>query len=164
MGRLSPIGRAGLEHSRQIVAPQTPDRATLMALKRRLESENAILLCLNCRTTRTETVARIREPVQCPYCESLMQAALRPYEKGVVALLLKKKLDEEEQKEVKKLYTNASLVRAHGRKAVTALMARGVGPETAARILRRYHADEEEFLRDVLAAEVNYARTKKFWD
>ncbi len=58
----------------------------------------------------------------------------------------------------------ASLVSAHGKKAVMALAARGVGPDTAARILRGLHETEEDFLRDVLAAEVNYARTKRFWD
>jgi len=62
------------------------------------------------------------------------------------------------------LYTNASLVSAHGKKAVYALVARGVGPDTAARILRNLHEDEDAFLRDVLAAEVNYARTRRFWD
>ena len=47
---------------------------------------------------------------------------------------------------------------------VLALMARGVGEDTAARILRGYHESEEDFLRDVLAAEITYARTKRFWD
>jgi ATP-dependent Lhr-like helicase len=44
------------------------------------------------------------------------------------------------------------------------LVGRGVGPDTAARILARYHLEEAELLRDILAAEVSYARTKKFWD
>jgi len=64
----------------------------------------------------------------------------------------------------KRLFTNASLVMAHGRKAVLALMGRGIGEDTAARILRGFHEGEEDFLRDVLAAEVQYARTKRFWD
>ena len=48
--------------------------------------------------------------------------------------------------------------------AVYALVARGVGPDTAARILRNLHETEDDFLRDLLAAEVNYARTRRFWD
>jgi 5'-3' exonuclease len=51
-------------------------------------------------------------------------------------------------------------------------MGRGIGPETAARILRRYNAsmleksDELEirFLKDILKAELTYARTRGFWD
>ena len=53
---------------------------------------------------------------------------------------------------------------AHGKKAAMVLVGRGVGPDTAARILARYHLEEAELLRDILAAEVSYARTKKFWD
>ena len=52
------------------------------------------------------------------------------------------------------------------------LMGRGIGPDTVARILRRHDARELEksdelqikFLRDVLKAELNYARTRGFWD
>jgi ATP-dependent Lhr-like helicase len=52
----------------------------------------------------------------------------------------------------------------HGKKAVIALVGRGVGPDTAARLLARYQTEEDEFLRDILAAEIMYARTKRFWD
>jgi ATP-dependent Lhr-like helicase len=73
-------------------------------------------------------------------------------------------LSEEEKAEVKRLYKSANLVMAHGRKAVMALVARGVGPDTAARMLQRYCRNEEDFLRGILVAEVQYARTKRFWD
>jgi ATP-dependent Lhr-like helicase len=47
-----------------------------------------------------------------------------------------------------------------------ALAGRGIGPNTAARILRKQYLvdDEQEFLREILKAEINYARTKRFWD
>ena len=78
----------------------------------------------------------------------------------------------EENKEVKRLYKNASLVLNYGNIAILALMGRGIGPDTAARILRRYNrinlekSDELQikFLRDILKAELNYARTRGFWD
>jgi ATP-dependent Lhr-like helicase len=44
------------------------------------------------------------------------------------------------------------------------LAGRGVGPDTAARVLSGFYDDEDEFLRDILSAEITYARTKKFWD
>jgi ATP-dependent Lhr-like helicase len=46
---------------------------------------------------------------------------------------------------------------------VLALAARGVGPDTAARILTFQHETEEEFLRAVLSAEVQYAKNRRFW-
>jgi hypothetical protein len=49
---------------------------------------------------------------------------------------------------------------------------RGIGPDTAARILRKFNISQLEkseevqikFLRDILKAELNYARTRGFWD
>ena len=56
--------------------------------------------------------------------------------------------------------------------ALLTLVGRGIGPDTAARILRRYSSSQIEkseevlikFLRDILKAELNYARTRGFWD
>jgi len=60
-------------------------------------------------------------------------------------------------------YRSASLVQTHGKKAVIALAARGVGPHNAARIINKLREDEDEFYRDILAQEREYARTKSFW-
>ena len=75
-----------------------------------------------------------------------------------------KNLSTQEKKELKRLRTNANLVMSHGKAALLALAARGVGANTAARILAKQHTDELELLRDILKAEINYARTKRFWD
>src|SRR5438445_724875 len=99
-----------------------------------------------------------------PRREALTVAVVAPYERETIAKLDLQGADKQSRARAKRLFTNASLVMAHGRKAVLALMARGVGEDTAARILRGYHETEEDFLRDVLAAEITYARTKRFWD
>jgi ATP-dependent Lhr-like helicase len=91
-------------------------------------------------------------------------AAIQPYVKSQFDVLKKGASNEDERKELKRIYKNANLVMAHGKKAVVALVGRGVGPDTAARILARYQTEEDEFLRDILAAEIMYARTKRFWD
>jgi hypothetical protein len=44
------------------------------------------------------------------------------------------------------------------------MAARGVGAKTAARILRRSYPTDEDFYREVLRAELLYARTRRFWD
>jgi ATP-dependent Lhr-like helicase len=97
---------------------------------------------------------------------------LRRYNKDLAKLLTKKERTTEEDKEVKRLHKNASLVLSYGKAALMSLMGRGIGPDTAARILRRYNSTELEksdelhirFLRDILKAELNYARTRGFWD
>ena len=162
--QLSNVGRAGLEGSLRLVAPQKADHATLMAVKARLEKETAQLLCMNCRGSWRSGVAELPPKIKCPTCGGLMVAVLRHYERDQAKEVDLDTPSTQDRPLVKKLFTNASLVMGHGKKAVLALVARGVGEETAARILRGYHETEDDFLRDVLAAEVNYARTKRFWD
>ncbi len=162
--RLTPIGRAGVEGGRMLISPSKADHATLMAVKQRIEKETATFLCLNCRMSWRSNVGELPTKIRCPKCEGLMVAVVAPYERERIRTLELDSPDKESRRFAKRLFTNASLVMAHGRKAVVALMGRGVGEDTAARILRGYHETEEDFLRDVLSAEITYARTKRFWD
>ena len=42
-------------------------------------------------------------------------------------------------------------------------MARGVGEATAQRILRKGHNNTESLLQSIHHAEIEYARTRRFW-
>jgi ATP-dependent Lhr-like helicase len=161
---LSPIGRAGLERSKELMTPQRADHSILMALKKRLEEEQMHMTCLNCKSQWRLRVREAPKHIACARCGGSMVAALSNYNKGSVALLTKKKLSDEEKKEVQRVFKNADLVRLHGRKALMALAGRGVGTDTAGRVLSSHYETEDDLLRDILAAEINYAKTKRFWD
>ena len=162
--KLSPIGRAGLQHSRELIMPQRADHSILMALKRRLEDESLHMSCLSCRTQWRLKPRDAPSRIVCPKCGGLMIAALAPYNREDITLLKKKEPSAEEVKEIRRLYKNASLVREFGPRALMALAGRGIGPDTASRVLSSFYDNEDEFLRDILAAETTYARTKRFWD
>ncbi len=170
--RLSPIALAGFETMRGLMVPQKADRSILMALKKRLENTDISLICTNCNNSWTTSVGRADVKPKCPKCGAIKIAAIRRYNKELAKLLVKKDRTKEEDKEVKRLLKNASLVLSYKKFALLALMGRGIGPDTAARILRRYNWRELEkseelelkFLRDILKAELNYARTRGFWD
>lgn len=163
--RLSPIGKAGLELRKDLMAPTKADRAILLALKRRLEKDYVKLICLNCKRTFRRTIQEIKGKIKCTNCDGVMLAVIPMHDSEVLKLLKNKgKLTEHQRKELSRLRTNANLVMAHGKRAIITLAARGVGANTAARILVRQHEDELELLRDILKAEVNYARTRRFWD
>jgi ATP-dependent Lhr-like helicase len=176
IGQLSPIGIAGLEARRELITPDAGDRSILVALKKRLETEPVKLVCLNCGNTRRALVEELEPKLKCPTCDGVLLAALRQNDDKSVRLLRKKrhklkkgkktKWTPEEKRELKRLNTNANIVRSQGKHAVMALVGRGIGPDTAARILRKQYLseDEQEFLREILKAEINYARTKRFWD
>lgn len=44
------------------------------------------------------------------------------------------------------------------------MQVKGVGPETASRILGKMHPQEEQFYMDLLKAKIQYLRTREFWD
>lgn len=170
--RLSPISLMGLETSRGLMAPQRADRTILLALKKRLETSEIYLLCMNCRNIWSTRVKRVDKKPKCPRCDAIKIAVLREYNKDSARLLSKKELSKEEQRELRRLHKNASIVLSYGKYGLFVLVGRGIGPDTAARILRRYDLSKVEkseelqikFLKDILNAELQYARTRGFWD
>jgi ATP-dependent helicase Lhr and Lhr-like helicase len=169
---LSPIATTGFETIRGLMVPQRPDRTILMALKKRLENTSITFLCMNCTHLWNTTVLRSDTQPQCPRCHAIKICVLKRYNKKKAILLEKKQLSPQEKNTLRRLKKNASLVLGYGKYAVLALMARGVGPDAAARILSKYSSkelnDNEEsqllFFKDILHSEITYARTRGFWD
>jgi ATP-dependent Lhr-like helicase len=75
-----------------------------------------------------------------------------------------KELNPEELKELSNARRKADLILSYGKQAVRALQVKGVGPETASRILGKMHPQEEHFYMDLLKAKIQYLRTREFWD
>ncbi|MFO7677788.1 MAG: DEAD/DEAH box helicase [Thermoplasmatota archaeon] len=169
---LSPIATTGFETIRGLMIPQRADRSILMALKKRLEDTTITLLCTNCTYSWKTTVNRADLQPTCSRCHALKICVLKRYDKKKALLLQKNNMTKQEKHMVKRLNKNASLVLHYGKYAILAQMARGVGPDAAARILAKYSPTEldknEEsqlqFLRDILHSEILYARTRGFWD
>ncbi|DAC73194.1 MAG TPA: hypothetical protein DSN98_01345 [Thermoplasmata archaeon] len=169
---LSPIALTGFETMRGLMVPQRADRSILMALKKRLEDTDVTMVCTNCHRSWNTFAGRASMQPTCSRCGAIKIAVVRRYSKKSLPLLSKKHRTAEENKDVKRLHKNASLVLSYGKFAILALVGRGIGPDTAARILGRYNkleltkSEELEikFLRDILQAELLYVKTRGFWD
>ncbi|MEI7649765.1 MAG: DEAD/DEAH box helicase, partial [Methanomicrobiales archaeon] len=56
LGPHSLIGAGGLLSSRDQIPPPTADHAVIATLKRRLEQDDVVLACMNCRDWKSRTV------------------------------------------------------------------------------------------------------------
>jgi ATP-dependent Lhr-like helicase len=166
VGGISPIGLEGIVRSKELMQPVRADHSILMALKKRLSEEVLFASCLNCKSQWRFRVGDAPRRFVCQRCGGNMVAVLKEYDRESMKVLSKKEgLTAQEKKDALRISRIANLVNEHGgTRAAMALAGRGVGPEAASRILRSVHVDEDDFLRDILSAEILYAKNKRFWD
>jgi ATP-dependent Lhr-like helicase len=123
------------------------------------------LLCTHCTDWSRETkVERVSDQPACPDCGSTRIAALNPWDEETVQAVRAETKDDEQEDLTRRAFRAASLVQSHGKQAIIAMAARGVGPHNAAQIINNHREDEADFYRDILAKERQYARTQAFWD
>ena len=165
VGQRTPLGLGGRSSGRELLAPENADASVIATVKERLQSDRVILLCCHCHDwDRRQQVGRVPDQPECPKCGSTRIAALNPWADEVVQAVRANEKGEEQEKQTERAYRAASLVQSHGTQAVIALAARGVGPHNAAQVINKLREDEDDFYRDILTKERQYARTKSFWD
>ncbi|KAB1196437.1 MULTISPECIES: DEAD/DEAH box helicase [Haloferax] len=161
----TPIGTGGRGSGTDLLVPENADASVIETIRDRIQNDRVLLFCLHCKEwTRKTKVKRVRDPQECPQCGATRIAALNPWDEETVKAVRATEKDDEQERLTKRAYRSASLVQAHGKKAVIALAARGVGPHNAARIINKLREDEDDFYRDILEREREYARTQSFWD
>ena len=161
----TPLGTAGRSAGTEFLVPENADADVIETVKERIRNDRVILFCLHCTEwKRTTKVRRVHEQPECPECGSTRIASLNPWDDETVAAVRAGEKDDEQERRTKRAHRAASLVQTHGKQAVIAMAARGVGPHNAARIINKLREDEDEFYRDVLRQEREYARTQSFWD
>ncbi|MDR0334858.1 MAG: DEAD/DEAH box helicase [Methanomassiliicoccaceae archaeon] len=161
---ITPIGMEGVNGTKELMQPLRADHSILMAMKQRLEDEIMYASCIRCQSQRRVRAGDSPKRFKCEKCGGNMIAVLKEYERDNIRLFAKKDPDAGEKKEMARITKNANLVNENGGKAVTILAGRGIGPDSASRILNRMHIDEDDLLRDILSSEVLYAKNKRFWD
>ncbi len=152
------------------IKPQKPTKEIVKIVKKRLLNVRLRLVCMYCGNfNATRKVATIHSPIRCPKCGSSMVAAVHEAEREMISVIRKnlrrEELDRGEKRMLKRALQSANLLQQAGHRAAIALAARGVGPETASRVLRTTINDsEEQFILKLIEAEAEYARTRPFWD
>jgi ATP-dependent Lhr-like helicase len=166
---LSPLGKLGIKRKyAEVVGPEKPELEIFELFRKRLMNSKVRLVCVNCgQWDQTFTVKSLPKEIKCRKCEAKLLGVVHP-SRTEIAKIIKKKLreitlTEEENKKFERVRKTADLFLVYGSKAVVALVGKGVGPQTASRILAKFHKTEEDFLRDILEAERQYIKTKRYW-
>jgi ATP-dependent Lhr-like helicase len=140
-------------------------------MKNDIEARTATLLCLNCGSwTGQFRVKDLPERPECKNCGSNLLTLLYhgQDENRIRNLLLKrregKQLNPEELKELTQARRKADLILSYGKQAIRGLEVKGVGPETASRILGKMHPNKDDFYLDLLKAKIQYLRTREYWE
>jgi ATP-dependent Lhr-like helicase len=164
IGERTAIGVGGRSSGQELLTPENADASVVQAIQERIEEDRVNLFCTHCRDWEHETkVSRVTDQPECPRCGSTRIAALSPWADDVVKAVRADDKDAEQEQMTERAFRNASIVQSHGKRAVIALTARGVGPQNAARVINRHRENEADFYRDILEREREYARTKAFW-
>jgi len=161
----TPVGTGGRSSGRELLTPENADASVVETVRERIQEDRVVLLCVHCGEYAQRTkVKRVPDQPECAECGSTRVAALSPYDDDTVDAVRASDKSEEQQDLTERANRRANLVQSHGKQAVVALSARGVGPQNAARIIAKLREDEDDFYRDILAREREYARTRSFWD
>ncbi len=155
----------------ELMAPRQIVLNHIDRMKRSTMAKVVKLLCLSCGNLAKEK--RIRDLLERPVCEicgsGLLAKLMRKQRPDALRNLLQRrqkgdKLSPGELDELVYSRRTADLILSYGRKAIVALQIKGVGPETAFRILGKMHPHDDEFFNDLLKAKIQYLRTKPFWN
>ena len=96
----------------------------------------------------------------CLKCKGTMLACSR---EGIEKML-DSWINSEDEADQVRMVKNAEIIQNRGYEGILCLMARGVGEATAQRILRKVPRNEiDNLLRTIHNAEIEYARTRRFW-
>lgn len=169
----SPLARLALSKlsaASELIAPIEPASEILKAFKHATLAKTTKLFCTYCNSVHYRKASEIsaNEKLKCAGCGSPLLAVVDPRDKTFPSLqkklrASKRNFTASEIKLRKELLRAASLVQACGRRAIAALSVYGVGVETASRILQRLHRNEDLLFVDLLEAQKQFIRTKRYW-
>lgn len=107
------------------------------------------------------------DAIICPLCKSRLITATYLSDDELHRIIARKikgkKLKNDEEVRFRKAWKVSSLIQNFGNKALLVLSGYGVGPDTAARILRNV-ASFDRLVKEIYMAEKTFVRTRGFWD
>ncbi|MEM0149398.1 MAG: DEAD/DEAH box helicase [Candidatus Micrarchaeaceae archaeon] len=152
-------------YARELVAPQMPGNTLVNSFADSIMGKDMKFICTYCGFSFTRKLSEIKDSaIECPSCGSPMIA---PYNDSFAAVmkakLSRKRLGSSDAKALGEMLKYADLISSYGGRAAVALSVYGVGLRTASRVLMMLKHEERSFFLDLIDAQKNFVRTKKYW-
>ena len=152
----------GKEESRIVLT-----KNVLKKVKERLLEEEVIQLCLSCGFLWHTKVKDVTH--SCKLCGSVLVTVLPKYKREKaeeVREIIKKnkKIPDKLKNAVDEMFAISALLRRHGYRAAMCIAGRGIGFKKAVSILQIPYDTDEELVKKIMEAEIEYAKTRRYWD
>jgi len=152
----------------EMIAPEQVQVDTIERMRNAVMHTRIEFICMECGSKQEPISIRdLPQKPGCYSCGSTLLAILPGYKGYLVGIVNKRlngeKLSEDELRILSDLRRTADVIHSYGRRGVIALSVYGIGPQTALRILSKMHYSEDELLKDLLEAKLQYIRTKPYW-
>ena len=141
-------------HAGELIAPIEPHSEIMKAFAKHILEKRIKLICLNCDKPFYIKINehKNKEKIKCLNCKGSVVGYAGEFRQGRL-----------KEKTIKFTTDSAPLIQAYGKRALIALSVYGIGVETARRILKKIHKEEEHFFYDLLEAQKNFIKNKKYW-
>lgn len=153
-------------YTRELMMPVAPSKALLDSFSEFMLKKEIHLMCTYCGFTFARKLIDIKDanPIECPSCGSVMICRNSELHSDVVKKRLNgKRLGKEDRRVLEEVLKETGLFSSYGGKAAMALSTYGVGPSSAARALLMHRKEESLFYKDLIEAQKQFIRTKKYW-
>jgi len=137
-------------------------REEVEKVRNRLLARTVHLRCFDCGRAARARIADLDEMPSCS-CGSRFLTMPSGAEERLMLDLKVSGARIESREAISRLKWKADLISIYGRKAVIALSVRGIGPQTASRILSKMHDKDDEFIADLIRASGAYEATRRYW-
>ncbi|MCL5433577.1 MAG: DEAD/DEAH box helicase [Candidatus Marsarchaeota archaeon] len=164
----SPISKAILEsayYTKELVMPILPSSALLESFANSLLSKKTKLICTYCGFIFTKKLSEVENEneIKCMSCGSTMIAMYDERFSDIIKKRKSKPLIKKEKETEAEMMKLASLIQSYGGRAVIALSTYGIGPTSSGRILMMLRRDNKLFFLDLLEAQRQFIKNKKYW-
>ncbi len=152
--------------AKELITPLAPNSEIVKSFIDSIMKKETTLMCTYCGFSFSRSLKELAsiDRIECESCKSPL---ISVYKDEFREALEKRKANKKRSKKEMEIYDEmvrySNLISGYGPKAVIALSVYGIGLATAARALMMRRKDEKSFFIDLIEAQRNFIRTKKYW-